>query len=238
MDGRDKPGHDDQIVKDEHADDDPQAAGDGDPKPDRCGDRHLPAHAGAARRSGGLFRRPGRNAAGYPAGAGQSRPRQAADRAIRPLCRRSRPRQSRHFAHHRPAGRDRVAQPAAGIRGIDAARAHRLDRNRGAARHSGGDQAELADRPCLPRHRDRRRIAAGVLHRPDPGLRVLLSARLGAGAARPARRVLHAAAACHRLLPDRQPDRGRSRNIHGEPQAAHSAGAHARRSSRWRRLRA
>ena len=32
-------------------------------------------------------------------------------------------------------------------------------------------------RPSLPRDRDRRRVTAGVLHRPDPGLRLLLPAR-------------------------------------------------------------
>src|SRR6266852_61225 len=42
-------------------------------------------------------------------------------------------------------------------------------------------------RPLLPRDRDRWRIAAGVLHRPRPGLRLLLSPGAGAGAARPAR---------------------------------------------------
>ena len=62
----------------------------------------------------------------------------------------------------------------------------------------------LAHRPCLPRGGDRRRVAAGVLHRPDPGLRLLLPARLVAGAARPARHVLQRAAEGHRLLPDRQ----------------------------------
>ena len=60
-----------------------------------------------------------------------------------------------------------------------------------------------------------RRVAAGVLHRPDPGLCLLLSARLGAGAARPARCVLQRAAAGDRLLSDRQPDRARARNFHG-----------------------
>ncbi len=54
---------------------------------------------------------------------------------------------------------------------------------------------------------------AGVLHRPAAGLRVLLPARLGAGAARPARRFLRRAAARHRLLPDRQPDRRRLRAV-------------------------
>ena len=92
-------------------------------------------------------------------------------------------------------------------------RPDRLDGDRGAARHHGGDAARLDHRPCLPRRRDRRRLAAGVLHRPDPGLRLLLPARLGAGAARPARRLLQPAAAGHRLLPDRQPDRARRRAV-------------------------
>ena len=69
------------------------------------------------------------------------------------------------------------------------------------------------DRSRLPRGRDRGRVAAGVLHRPDPGLRLLLPARLGAGAARAARRVLQPAAARHRLLPDRQPDRRQRRDV-------------------------
>ena len=42
---------------------------------------------------------------------------------------------------------------------------------------------------------DGRRVAAGVLHRPAAGLRLLFHARLVAGAARPARRVLQRAAA-------------------------------------------
>ena len=78
------------------------------------------------------------------------------------------------------------------------------------------------DRPRLPRDRDRRRLAAGVLHRPDPGLCLLLPARLGAGAARAARRILQPAAAGHRLLPDRQPDRRQSRAVLVEPQATAS----------------
>ncbi len=58
--------------------------------------------------------------------------------------------------------------------------------DRGAARHSRRGAAGLVDRPYLPRRRDRWRVAAGVLHRLAPGLRVLFPARLGAGAARPA----------------------------------------------------
>ncbi len=132
----------------------------------------------------------------------------------------------------------RIAQPAAGVGRTDAARPSGFDRDRGAARHPGGDQAQFAARSCLPHRLDRRRVAAGVLHRPDPGLCLLLSARLGAGAARPARRVLHRAAARHRLLSDRQPDRPRPGNLHGGAQAAHPAGADARAFFRWRRSRA
>ena len=63
------------------------------------------------------------------------------------------------------------------------------------------------DRSRLPPHHDARRVVAGVLHRPDPRLRLLLSARLGARAARAARCVLRSAAAGYRLLSHRQPDR-------------------------------
>ena len=211
-----------------NADDDPQASGDGDPEPDRRGDRDLPVDPRAARRSGGLFRGPRGDATGHPGGAGQARPRQAADRAIRPLRGRSRPRQSRHLAHHRAAGRDRIAHPAAGFRGADAARAPGFDRRRGAAWNSGGDQPNsLVDHAC-------RVIATLGVSLPVffTGLILvyvsLLSPRLGACAARPARRVLHPAVANHRLLSDRQLDRGRCRNFHGEPQAADPAGTHAR----------
>ena len=69
------------------------------------------------------------------------------------------------------------------------------------------------DRSCLPHGRDRGRVAAGVLHRPAAGLFLLLYPGLVAGAARAARRVLLGAAARHRLLPDRQPDRGRIRDL-------------------------
>ena len=128
-------------------------------------------------------------------------------RAVRELRRRPGARRSRQFADHRPAGRPGNQEPAAGIGRTHAARPDRLDADRGAARHHGGDAAQFAHRSYLPGGLDRRRIAAGVLHRADPGLRVLLPARLGAGAARPARRVRQSAAARHRLLPDRQPDR-------------------------------
>ena len=118
------------------------------------------------------------------------------------------------------------------------ARPDRVGRDRGAARHHGGHASGLADRSQLPDRHHRRRVAAGVLHRADPGLCLLLSARLGAAAARPARRVLQRAADRHRLLPDRQPDRARPGDLYRKPQAIDPAGAHARRSSRWRRSRA
>ena len=54
---------------------------------------------------------------------------------------------------------------------------------------AGGDAARLADRPRLPRTLDGGRLVAGVLHRPDPRLCLLLSTRLGPGAARAARCV-------------------------------------------------
>ena len=194
----------------DHAGHDPQAADVRGAEPDRRRDRHLPADARAARRSGGLFRRARGDQGGDRADPREARPRQAADRAVRPLRQRSRARRSRQFADHRPAGRQGDQEPAAGLGRTDAARPDRLDADRGAARHRGGDAARLAGRSRLPRGGDRRRVAAGVLHRADPGLRLLLSARLGAGAARPARRLLQPAAAGHRLLPDRQPDRRQS----------------------------
>ena len=59
----------------------------------------------------------------------------------------------------------------------------------------------------------RRRVAADLLHRAPARLRLLLSARLGPGAARPARRRLFAARRDHRLLDrstPRLPATGRS----------------------------
>ena len=51
-----------------------------------------------------------------------------------------------------------------------------------AARHPGGDAAQLAGRPCLPHRLHGGRVAAGVLHRARARLRLLLPARLRAGA--------------------------------------------------------
>ena len=105
------------------------------------------------------------------------------------LCRRSRAGRSRPVAHHRPAGRHRNPQPPARLGRADAARPDRLGRDRDPARHLRGGEAELVGRSHLPRGDDRGRLAAGVLHRADPGLCLLLPARLGAGAARAARHV-------------------------------------------------
>ncbi len=196
-----------------HADDDPQAAADGGPEPDRRGDRHLPAHARVARRPRRLFRRPCRHHGGDRGSPQESRARQAALSAVRPLRRRPRAWRSRQLAQYRPAGRDRDPQPAAGLRRAHLARPHRVASHRGATRHHGGDAAQLAHRPRLPRDLDRGRLPAGVLHRADPGLRLLLPPRLGAGAARAARRVLQPATHGHRLLSDRQPDRRRRRSV-------------------------
>ena len=113
--------------------------------------------------------------------------------------------------------RSRYRRAAAGVGGTDADRPHHLDADCGAARHRGGGQAGLLDRSCLPHGRDRGRVASGVLHRTDPGLCLLLSARLVARAAGTARDILLGAAACHRLLSDRQPDRGRFRDVFARP---------------------
>ncbi len=70
-----------------HAADDPQAHADRGAEPDRRRDRHLPADARAARRSGGLFRRSRRHQGGDRADQGEARTRQAALRAVRALRR-------------------------------------------------------------------------------------------------------------------------------------------------------
>ncbi len=168
----------------------------------------------------------------------EARPRQAAARAVRPLRQRSRARRFRQFADHRPAGRDRNPQPPAGVGRTHAARPRSCDRDRGAARHSRRDQAGLLDRSSLPGDDHRRRLAAGVLHRPAAGLCLLFPARLVAGAARPARCVRQRAADGHRLLSDRQPDRARFRDLPRRAQPVDPAGGDAWRSSRWRRSRA
>ena len=126
-----------------------------------------------------------------------------------------------------PVGHE-IKTPASGVGRADAAWPDRLDADRGAARHHGGDTAELDHRSHLPDRIDSRCITSRVLHRTDPGLRVLLPPRLGARAARAVRRVLQPAAERHRILPDRQPDRRPGRNLHGGVEAAHPAGAHAR----------
>src|SRR6516162_2525726 len=111
------PGHDDASEPDNRgkadARHDPQADAGGRSEPDRRGDRDLPADAGAAWRSGGLFCRTGRNEGGDRADQGQARPRPAFDRAVRPLRRRPGARRSRQLADHRPAGRPGDPRPPA-----------------------------------------------------------------------------------------------------------------------------
>ena len=95
----------------------------------------------------------------------------------------------------------------------------------------------LVDHACRVRG-DRRRVAAGVLHRPHPRLCLLLPARLGAGAARPARHLLQSAAARHRLLPDRQRARRRLASCSSRRSSSSSCRRSRSASSRWRRSRA
>ena len=165
------------------------------PSLDRGDHRHVPADTRAARRPRRLFCGTRRDGGGGRAGARQARPRQTPDRPVRQLRGRPRARRSRDIAHHRPAGRDRHPQPPAGFRRADAARPDRLDADRRAARHPRRNQTGIARRPFLPRDLDRRRLAAGVLHRPDPGLRLLLPAGDRTGAARAARHLPERAAA-------------------------------------------
>ena len=173
------------------------------------------------------FAGPAADKAGDRADQEEARPRQAADRAVLPLHRRSRAWRFRQFADHRPAGRDRNPQPPAGFRRTDPARPDRLDRDRDSARHSRRDQAGLVDRPSLPGHDHGRRVVAGVLHRPGAGLCLLFPARMVAGAARAARRVLQRAADGDRLLSDRRADRARFRGVPLRAQPADPAGADA-----------
>ena len=126
---------------DSHAGEDRQAHVDGDPDHHRRRHRHLPAHPRAARRSGGLFRRPRRNAAIDRRHPQATRPRPAAARAVRALCRRPRAWRLRQFALDRSAGGDGDQEPPAGLRRTDAARPDPLHGHRRAARHPGGGAA-------------------------------------------------------------------------------------------------
>ena len=173
-------------------------------------DRHLPPHPRAAGRHGGLFRRPRRHARGDRAGQGPARPRPAAARSssltyVGDLATR----RSRHLALDRPAGLGRDRDPPPGL-----GRAH--------ACWASSSPCSIAvplgilaavrqgslDRPSLPGRGHRRRLPAGLLHRPPAGLRLLLPPRLGPGAARAASTSsTRAPRGGHRLLPGRQPDR-------------------------------
>src|ERR1700746_2198658 len=115
-----------------------------------------------------------------------ARARSPAAGSVRALCERSRARQFRQFAVHRPPGSYRNFQPPAGL-----GRAHALwftsvDRDRGAAWHLRCSQAGFARRSFVSHHRNRRSFASGVLHRSSPGLSLLFQAWLGARAARSA----------------------------------------------------
>src|SRR6516225_4358314 len=167
--------------------------------------------------------------AGDPGGACQTWPGQAAGTAIRPLPARSRSRQSRHLAYDRPACRDGVANPFASFGGTNSTWSFALDLNRRPTRHPGRHATEFATRSHLPPRIHGGGIAAGVFHRPDPDLCLLLPAWLGPGAARTAGRFLPRAAPSHWLLSDRQPDRGRSSGVYGGAQATRPSSLNTRR---------
>ena len=186
-----------------HAEDGRQTHADRRAESCRRGHRHFPADARAARRSRRVFRRTRGHQGGDRADSGEARARQAALCAIRSLRRRPRARRPRQLAHNGAARRKRDQDALARLGRTHVARARRGGVDRGAARNFGGDAAELDDRSPLPRDRDRRRVAAGFLHRPDPGLCLLLSHRLGASAARTPRRLFQPTAARDRFLSDR-----------------------------------
>ena len=163
---------------------DRQAADVRDPKPDRRGHRDIPSDPGAARRSRGLFRGPRRDQGGDRADPKEARFRQAADRTVLSLHQRSCPWRFRHLADHGPARCDRNPQPPAGVRGTNAARTLHLRHDRASIGCACRNPAGLVDRSPLPRDDDRRRVAAGILHRSPAGLRLLLPAWLVARAAR------------------------------------------------------
>ena len=133
---------------------------------------------------------------------------------------------------------DRNPQPPARLGRADAARPDRVGRDRDPARHLRGGEAEFVGRSHLPRGDDRGRLAAGVLHRADPRLRLLLSARLGARAARAARYIPFCPAQGHRLLSDRLADRRRLRGLPRLAEPACSCRRSPSASSRSRRSRA
>ena len=126
------------------------------------------------------FAGPAADQGGDRADPREARPRQAAARAVRPLCRRSR-RRAISAIRSPPASRSLTeisnrlpASAELTLLGLIVSMS-----DRGAARHPRGGEAGLVDRSHLPRGGDRRRVAAGVLHRADPGLCLLLSCSAG-----------------------------------------------------------
>src|SRR5690606_7615107 len=115
------------------------------------------------------------------------RPRQVAAGAVRDLCVAPAAGRSRPVDLDRAAGSGGTAPPAAGLAGADADRAAAVLLDRAAARRAGRHPARLLGRPSLSRAGDGGGVAADLLHRASPGLRVLLPARAGAVADRPPR---------------------------------------------------
>ena len=164
---------------------------DRDPEPDRRGDRHLPADARAAGRSGGLFRRAGRDHGGDRGNPRQARARQVA--AASSSCATSAISRKGDLGQSLTTGQPVVTEirnrlPASAeltLLGLIVSIAIAIPL---------GILAAVKPNSWID-HACRVVTTAGVslpvfftgLH---PGLRVLLSARLGAGAARAARRVL------------------------------------------------
>ena len=165
--------------------------------------------ARAARRSGRVLRGAGSERCfdrQYPNHIGVGPP---ASRAVPPLCQRPRARQSRPLADNRPTGLDRSCRAAARVTGIVGLRVAVRGGPGPPTRRVGGDARQRTCRPRLPRPGHSQRGLPDLLRRSAPCLYILLPARMGAAATRPPERDrLFAAAARHRSLHRRCPDRG------------------------------
>ena len=165
--------------------------------------RRLRADASSSRRPCGLFRRAFGHRRVGRGDATSARPRPQSLRTVRDLCQRSRPRRSRTIADFRATGDLRSGAASTRVVRADVGRADPGVGDRHSARHAGGVATRRLDRRPVQPRLDARPGDADVLSRLAAGLRLLLSAGLGARAARPARQHAFAASAG-------RPDSGRS----------------------------
>ena len=199
------------------------------PTLDRRRHRHLPADPRAAGRSGGLFRR-------ARGDARRRSSRSASSSASTSRCSSSSCRYVNDLAHGdlgnslttgQPVG-DRDRSPPAGFGRTHAARPDRVDADRRAARHSRGD-ASRARGSTMPAASSRRPACRCRCSSPACCWSTSSIIMLGWSPAPLGRLDVFSsrAAARHRLLSDRQPDRRRLRDLPRRAQPADPAGADA-----------